>query len=101
MAKRQVTAQLFVQLYLESVAAGHTMTEFAKRLGWDRNQAAGRVYFYRKKGVDLPPLSDGRKTPPNRPPLNVAGLNEMVDRFLLTQRADVQFDRRRVPVNAG
>lgn len=101
MAKRQVTAQLFVQLYLESVAAGHTMTEFATRLGWDRNQAAGRVHYYRKKGVDLPSLADGRKGPPNRRPLNVAGLNEMVDRFLLTQRADVHFDRRRAPVNAG
>lgn len=100
MATRQVSAQLFVQLYLESVAAGHTMTEFAKRLGWTYRHAASRAQFYRKRGVDLPALASGRRAPKGREPLNVAGLNEMVDRFLLTKR-EAQFDRRRVPVNAG
>lgn len=100
MATRQVSAQLFVQLYLESVAAGHTMTEFAKRLGWTYRHAASRAQFYRKRGVDLPALASGRRAPKGREPLNVAGLNEMVDRFLLTKR-EAPFDRRRVPVNAG
>lgn len=100
MAQRQVSAQLFVQLYLESVAAGHTMTEFAKRLGWTYRHAAARAQFYKKRGVDLPALADGRHKLQGREPLNVAGLNEMVDRFLLSKQAQ-QFDRRRVPVTAG
>ena len=83
MATRQVSAQLFVQLYLESVAAGHTMTEFAKRLGWNYRHAASRAQFYRKRGVDLPALADGRHKLKGREPLNVASLNELVDRFLL------------------
>ncbi|NDE15117.1 hypothetical protein EBZ80_09330 [bacterium] len=99
-AQRQVSAQLFVQLYLESVAAGHTMREFSKRLGWTYARAAQRAGFYRKRGVDLPRLADGRRTLHGREPLNVAGLNEMIDRFLLSKR-EHQFDRRRVPVNAG
>lgn len=100
MATRQVSAQLFVQLYLESVAAGHTMTEFAKRLGWTYRHAASRAQFYKKRGVDLPALADGRHKLQGREPLNVAGLNELVDRFLLSKR-ESQFDRRRVPVSTG
>jgi hypothetical protein len=100
MATRQVSAQLFVQLYLESVAAGHTMTEFSKRLGWTCRHAASRASFYKKRGVDLPRLADGRHKLQGREPLNVAGLNEMVDRFLLAKSED-QFERRRVPVRVS
>lgn len=100
METRQVSAQLFVQLYLESVAAGHTMTEFSKRLGWTYRHAASRAQFYRKRGVDLPSLASGRRVLKGREPLNVAGLNEMVDRFLLTKNQD-QFDRRRMPIRVS
>jgi hypothetical protein len=105
MASRQITPQLFVQLYLESVAAGHTTTELSERLGWTYRRTRGRADYYRRKGVDLPKLADGRNGQGlvGREPLDVGGLNQMVDRFLLSKR-DSGFDRRvrvNVPVNNG
>lgn len=102
MASRQVTPQLFVQLYLESVALGHTMTEFANRLGWAYRRTRARADYYRRKGVDLPKLADGRHLNlKGREPLDVSGLNEMVDRFLLSRSGGVFERKSRVPVTAG
>lgn len=77
MAKAQkITPALFVQLYMESHAQGHTVTQFAERLGMKRDVAYSRARRYIKAGVRLPSL---RMPPPQgRVPLDVRGLNQVV-----------------------
>ena len=55
-ARSKVSSALFVQLWMESHAAGHTVRQFADRVGMSYRSAAARSAFYRKRGVALPKL---------------------------------------------
>jgi hypothetical protein len=75
---KKLTPDLFVRLYMESHAAGHTMRQFADRIGLSYNHAYARAHHYRKAGVQLPALANGRATPAPKPSLDVASLNAIV-----------------------
>lgn len=77
MAKTQkITPALFVQLYMESHAQGHTIAQFAERLGIPYNLAYTRARRYTRAGVRLPKLRQGKQT--GRLALDVRGLNQVV-----------------------
>ena len=75
---QRISAPLFVQLYMESVAAGHTTTQFAERLGWKYARVHTRIKLYRKKGIRLPNLTPGRSAVAMNPRLDVDSLNDMI-----------------------
>lgn len=96
---KTITARLFVQMCMESHAAGHTLREFADRIGMPYRQAYSRYFYYRRRGVDLPALKRAKRTLPERA-LEVGELNMLVDRMLVVP-ADgpaVFGGGRRVPV---
>lgn len=75
---KKLTPALFVQLYMESHAAGHTMRQFADRIGMLPRRAYARVRHYRRRGVQLPALAPGRKLMGRADRLDVAALNAIV-----------------------
>jgi hypothetical protein len=91
-----LTPALFVQLYMESHAAGHTMRRFADRIGLTYRQAAARTRFYRKRGVQLPPFVRATQRSQRSDTLDVAALNAIVagDQFELPVDAPVHPRRR-------
>lgn len=75
---KKLTPALFVQLYMESHAAGHTMREFADRIGMKYQHAYARARHYRKRGVRLPALTAGRREMATRESLDIESLNAIV-----------------------
>lgn len=75
---KHVTPALFVQLYMESHAQGHTLKQLSERLGWDYRTTYARAYFYAKRGVKLPKLSGLRQS---GSPIDVSALNEIVGQY--------------------
>ena len=75
---QKLTPALFVQLYMESLAAGHTMRQFADRIGMPTRLAYTRACYYRKRGVRLPKLASGQHARGRRDRLDVAALNAIV-----------------------
>lgn len=55
-SKTGMTPVLFAQLYMESWKAGHTVRQFADRVGFTVARVHARVQHYRKKGLDFPSL---------------------------------------------
>ena len=75
-----VTPELFTRLYMESWKAGHTVREFADRIGLPPVNVHSRVRYYRKRGAHLPdlrPASAGR--PPASTALPISLMNRIVD----------------------
>lgn len=75
---KKVSPALFVSLYMESHAAGHTMVQFAARIGVAYLTARSRVAYYKRRGVRLPALRDGRGGR-RCPGLAVGELNAIVE----------------------
>ena len=75
---QKLTPSLFVQLYMESLAAGHTMRQFANRIGMTTGAAYNRVRHYRKRGVKLPALAEGRPFSGTKAALDTVALNAIV-----------------------
>lgn len=75
---KHVTPALFVQLYMESHAQGHTLKQLSERLGWDYRTTYARAYFYAKRGVKLPKLSGLRQS---GSPIDVSALNAIVGEY--------------------
>ena len=75
---QKLTPSLFVQLYMESLAAGHTVRQFADRIGMTTGAAYNRVRHYRKRGVKLPDLAPGRPFAGRKSALDTAALNAIV-----------------------
>jgi hypothetical protein len=73
---RTVSPELFVQLYCESAAAGHTMSQFAERLGWSYGKAHSRVRYYKKRGWKAPPLVRKQRED-IKPQLDIGRLNQI------------------------
>jgi hypothetical protein len=87
---KELTPQLFAQLYMESWHAGHTTRQFADRIGMTAAKVRGRIYFYRKRGWQAPAL----KLPPRgfharRARLPVSEMNVIVDESMLRRRDHV------------
>lgn len=108
---KTIDARLFVQMWMESYGAGHTIREFADRVGMKYAQAYARYRFYRKKGVDLPELTRCRRNPAGHA-LPIGELNMLVDRMLVVPSdglvsparvdgPDAFGVRRKVPVSIG
>jgi hypothetical protein len=75
---KHVTPALFVQLYMESHAQGHTMKQLAERLGWQYRVVYARAYLYTKRGVKLPKLAGIRRS---GSPIDVSALNAIVGQY--------------------
>lgn len=73
-SSRSVSPELFVQLYCESAAAGHTMSQLAERLGWSYGHTHSRVRYYKKRGWKAPPLTR-QKRDDIKPVIDVDRLN--------------------------
>jgi len=75
-SSRSVSPELFVQLYCESAAAGHTISQLAERLGWNYGKTHSRVRYYKKRGWNAPPLA--RKLRDDiKPQLDIERLNQI------------------------
>jgi len=77
----KLDAVLFARLYMESWASGHTLRQFAERVGMSVNGVRSRLYFYRKKGWKPPQLHAKRTG--GRQPLNVAAMNAIVAEVII------------------
>jgi hypothetical protein len=75
---QRITPALFVQLWMESHAAGHTMRQFADRIGMKTSQTYARAFHYRKRGVQLPALARSEYRTKGKSKLDVVALNAIV-----------------------
>jgi len=73
---QSVSPELFVQLYCESAAAGHTMSQFAERLGWGYGRTHSRVRYYKKRGWKSPTLVRPEREN-TKPQLDINRLNQI------------------------
>jgi hypothetical protein len=81
MADAFIPAEMFIQLYMESYSAGHTVRQFAERVGLTSGNVRGRIYHYRKRGVRLPSLKSAIG-PRQRPRLNVGEINRKIEQYV-------------------
>jgi hypothetical protein len=86
---RRISPEMFVRLYMESVAAGHTMDQFSQRLGCSYGRAYSRVSLYRKRGVRLPPLAPAKRGLRAGNPLDIRSLNGLVSQMAERELRDL------------
>lgn len=80
--KTGITPEVFTQLYMESWKAGHTVRQFASRIGMTPVAAHARLRHYRKRGVAFPDLVPGMRGRPVTKPVPVKEMNSLISRAM-------------------
>ena len=81
-----IKSETFLRLYMESWKAGHTVRQFADRVGVTPSNVHSRVRYYRSRGAKIPNLRSAARFGRKVEPVNIGRLNVIISEAMTGYR---------------